>query len=59
MREAEAANVEMQVENKTTAPANIAERLGINECDPVTCTRYFIRMGNPPQPVTSSLAWSR
>ncbi|MEQ0561621.1 hypothetical protein ABJI51_21260 [Amycolatopsis sp. NEAU-NG30] len=23
----------------------------------MTCTRYFIRMGNPPQPVTSSLAW--
>ena len=60
VREAEAANVEMQVEHKTTkttAPANIAERLGINEGDPVTCTRYFIRMGNPPQPVTSSLAW--
>lgn len=60
VREAEAANVEMQVEHKTTkttAPANIAERLGINEGDPVTCTRYFIRMGNPPQPVTSSYAW--
>ncbi|MCR6488396.1 hypothetical protein M8542_36755 [Amycolatopsis sp. OK19-0408] len=60
MREAEAANVEMQVEHKTTkttAPANIAERLGINEGDPVTCTRYIIRMGNPWQPVTSSLAW--
>lgn len=42
MREPEAANVEMQIEHKTTkttAPVNIAERLGINEGDPVTCTR--------------------
>jgi GntR family transcriptional regulator len=57
---AEAANVEIQVERKTTkttAPANIAERLGISEDDPVTCTRYLIRMGNPPQPIASSLAW--
>ncbi len=60
VREAEASDVEMAVEHhttKTTAPANIAERLGIEEGDPVTCTRYFIRMGNPPQPVTSSYAW--
>jgi hypothetical protein len=35
----------------------IAERLSINEGDPVTCARYFIRMGNPEQPVTSDLAW--
>ena len=60
VREAEAANVAMKVEHKTTtttAPAKIAERLGINEGDPVTCTRYFIRMGDPLQPVTSSYAW--
>ncbi|MGH3972436.1 MAG: UTRA domain-containing protein [Pseudonocardiaceae bacterium] len=32
-------------------------RLGIAEGDPVTATRYFIRMGDPPQPVTISTSW--
>ncbi|MGW4593700.1 GntR family transcriptional regulator [Amycolatopsis thermoflava] len=60
VREAEAADVAMNVQHesrRTAAPAAIAARLGINEGDPVMCTRYLIRMGNPPQPVTSSVSW--
>ncbi|MBK1785235.1 GntR family transcriptional regulator [Prauserella cavernicola] len=60
VREAEASGAKLDVQHetiRTTAPADIAKRLGIAEGDPVTCTRYFIRMGNPAQPVTSSQAW--
>ena len=60
VREAEASAVDLNVEHETTpttAPADIAARLGITPGDPVMLTRYFIRMGNPPQPVTMSASW--
>lgn len=60
VREAEASGATLDVEHhtiRTTAPAHIAKRLGIAEGDPVTATRYFIRMGDPPQPVTTSTSW--
>ncbi|MGH3708183.1 MAG: GntR family transcriptional regulator [Pseudonocardiaceae bacterium] len=60
VREAEASAVGLDVQHQsthTTAPADIAARLSITEGDPVVLTRYFIRMGNPPQPVTTSTSW--
>jgi len=60
VREAEASGVGLTAEHettRTTAPAAIAARLGIAEGDPVVLTRYFIRMGTPPQPVTMSASW--
>jgi GntR family transcriptional regulator len=60
VREAEASAVGLDVQHETTlttAPAGIAARLGITDGDPVVLTRYFIRMGNPLQPVTISTSW--
>lgn len=60
VREAEASAVGLDVQHQTThttAPADVAARLGIAERDPVALTRYFIRMGNPPQPVAISTSW--
>lgn len=60
VREAEASAVGLDVQHqttRTTAPAEVAARLGIADGDPVVLTRYFIRMGNPPQPVTISASW--
>ena len=60
VREAEASAVGLDVQHqttRTTAPADIASRLGIADGDPATLTRYFIRMGNPPQPVSISTSW--
>lgn len=60
VREAEASAVVLDVQHestRTTAPTDIAARLGIADGDPVMLTRYDIRMGNPPQPVTMSVSW--
>lgn len=60
VREAEASAVGVDVQHettRTTAPTDVAARLGIAAGDPVVLTRYFIRMGNPLQPVTISASW--
>ncbi len=60
VREAEASAVVLDAQHettRTTAPTDIAARLGIADGDPVMLTRYSIRMGNPPQPVTMSASW--
>ncbi len=60
VREAEASGVGLDAQHettRTTAPADVAARLGIAQGDPVVLTRYFIRMGNPPQPITISASW--
>lgn len=57
-QEAEQAGVELQAEHSTErveAPAEVAERLGIEEGDPVTETFYKINMKG--EPVSISLAW--
>jgi GntR family transcriptional regulator len=57
-REAERAGMDLQVEHSTEraeAPAEVAERLGIDEGDPVTETVYKIGMGG--EPVSFSVSW--
>lgn len=57
-REAEESGADIQVDwetERTEAPAEVAERLGIDEGDPVTETSYKINMGG--EPVSMSLAW--
>lgn len=57
-QEAEQAGMELEVEHSTErveAPAEVAERLGIEEGDPVTETYYRISMKG--EPVSISLAW--
>ncbi|MBN6052598.1 GntR family transcriptional regulator, partial [Nonomuraea sp. RK-328] len=56
--EAERSGVDIQVKyetERTEAAAEVAERLGIEEGDPVTETSYSISMDG--QPVSMSLAW--
>lgn len=59
--EAERAGRNLSAEHATieeVATADVAERLGIDEGDPVTRTRYLIKMGGPPPvPVSISSAW--
>ncbi|MEV4112389.1 GntR family transcriptional regulator [Nonomuraea sp. NPDC049695] len=57
-REAEESGIDIQVDwetERTEAPAEVAERLGIEEGDPVTETAYKISMGG--EPISMSLAW--
>ncbi|MFG2085432.1 GntR family transcriptional regulator [Spirillospora sp. NPDC048824] len=57
-QESERAGMELQVEHSTEraeAPAGVAERLGIEEGDPVSETSYLINMGGSP--VSFSVAW--
>ncbi|WP_329251793.1 GntR family transcriptional regulator [Actinoallomurus sp. NBC_01490] len=57
-QESARAGMELHVEHETEraeAPAEVAERLGINEGDPVTETSYAISMGG--EPVSFSVAW--
>lgn len=57
-QEAERSGMDMQVDYQTEhveAPAEVAERLGIEEGDPVTETYYKITMDG--EPVSISLAW--
>ena len=57
-QEAERASMELDVEHSTEhveAPAEVAERLGIEEGAPVTETSYKINMAG--QPVSVSVAW--
>ncbi|WP_157247949.1 GntR family transcriptional regulator [Nonomuraea typhae] len=56
--EAEKSGLDIQVEYETElteAPLEVAERLGIEEGDPVSETSYNISMGG--EPVSFSLAW--
>ncbi|MET7303606.1 GntR family transcriptional regulator [Embleya sp. NPDC005575] len=58
VREAERAGKSLEVEHHTTeatASADVADRLGIAEGDPVSETRYAIRMGGVL--VSTSYAW--
>lgn len=57
-QESARAGMELQMEHSTElveAPAGVAERLGINEGDPVSETSYAISMGG--KPVSFSVAW--
>ena len=57
-QESARAGMELQVEHETEraeAPAEVAERLGIDEGAPVTETSYAISMGG--EPVSFSVAW--
>ncbi|TYB56821.1 GntR family transcriptional regulator [Nonomuraea sp. PA05] len=57
-REAEKSGTDIKVDwetERTEAPAEVAERLGIDEGDPITETSYRISMGG--EPVSMSLAW--
>jgi GntR family transcriptional regulator len=57
-QESARAGMELEVEHATEhvdAPAEVAERLGIDEGDPVSETSYSISMGG--QPVSFSVAW--
>lgn len=57
-QEAERAGMELQVDHSTErveAPSEVAERLGIDEGDPVTETTYRISMEG--EPVSISVAW--
>ncbi|SNS48946.1 GntR family transcriptional regulator [Actinomadura mexicana] len=57
-QESDRAGMELHMEHSTEraeAPAGVAERLGIDEGDPVTETSYAISMGGSP--VSFSVAW--
>lgn len=58
LREAETSGLDIQVDYETArteAPAEVADRLGIDEGDSVSETSYTISMGG--EPVSMSLAW--